>query len=147
MAKWLRTILLLTPLAAVVLGLAVAGVGMLLPRAYVAAESALYRQPPEVVWAVLSDFAALPTWDPLGQASERQPDRDGHPVWREHTGDGTVTYEVVQAVPPRRLVLRVLANDAPFRGTWTFDLAPGPPGEGGSRLTVTARGRIADPFF
>ncbi|HZF10450.1 MAG TPA: SRPBCC family protein [Thermoanaerobaculia bacterium] len=147
MAKWLRTVLLLTPLAAVALLLVVLGVGMLLPRTFVTAESARYRQPPPVVWAAMTDLAALPAWDPLVQRMERRPDRHGHPVWREHNGDGAVTYEVVQAVPPHRLVLRVLANDAPFRGTWTFDLAPGPPGEGGSQLTLTARGRIANPFF
>jgi uncharacterized protein YndB with AHSA1/START domain len=147
MAKWLRTVLLLLPFAAVALLLLVIGVGMLLPSTYVAAESARYRQPPPEVWATLVDLANLPAWDPLVQRMERRPDRNGHPVWRELNGDGSVTYEVAQAEPPRRLVLRVLANDAPFRGAWTFDLAPGPPDEGGSRLTLTARGQIANPLF
>ena len=147
MAKWLRAILLLSPVAAAALILLVGIVGALLPGRYAVVESARYRQPPPVVWAAVSDLAALPSWDPLVQRMERLPDRDGHPVWREHNGDGSITYEVAEAVPPRRLVLAVLANDAPFRGTWTFDLAPGPSGEGGSRLTLSARGRIDNPFF
>jgi uncharacterized protein YndB with AHSA1/START domain len=147
MAKWLRAILLLSPLAAAALVLLVGTVGALLPGTYAVTESARYRQPPPAVWAAVSNLAALPSWDPLVQRMDRLPDRDGHPVWREHNGDGTVTYEVTEAVPPRRLVLAVLANDAPFRGTWTFDLTPGPPGEGGSRLTLSARGRIGNPFF
>jgi uncharacterized protein YndB with AHSA1/START domain len=147
MAKWVRAVLLLTPLAALALVLVVLGVGALLPSSYEVAESAAYRQSPAAVWAVVSDLAALPAWDPLVHGIERLPDRDGHPVWRERTGDGTVTYEVVQSLPPRRLVLAVLGSDAPFRGTWTFDLAPGPPAEGGTRLTLTAHGRIGSPFF
>jgi uncharacterized protein YndB with AHSA1/START domain len=145
MAKWLRAVLLLCPLAAVALVLLVAVVGALLPRDYDAALSARYAQPPQAVWAVVSDLAALPTWDPLVRRMERLPDRSGHPVWREHNGDGTVTYEVVEVLAPRRLVLQVLANDAPFRGTWTFALAPEE--GGGSSLTVAAHGRIGNPFF
>jgi len=147
MAKWLRSLLLLSPVAAAALILLVAIVGMLLPDTYAVVESAQYRQPPSAVWAVVSDLAFLSAWDPLVQRMERLPDRGGHPVWREHNGDGAIAYEVVEEVPPRRLVLSVLADDAPFRGTWTFDLAPGPPGEGGSRLTLSARGRVGNPFF
>jgi hypothetical protein len=147
MAKWLRSLLLLSPIAALALVLLAGLVGALLPSRHRVTESAHYRQEPAAVWAVLSDFAALPAWDPLVQRMERLPDRGGHPVWREHNGDGSATYEIAESIPPRRQVLAVLANDAPFRGTWTFDLAPGPPPEGGSRLALTARGEVGNPFF
>lgn len=53
-------------------------------------------------------------------------------------------YEIVEQVPPRRLVTRVADPDLPYGGTWTFELAPEAPG---TRLTITERGQVHNPIF
>src|SRR5206468_12576425 len=52
-------------------------------RSHVAARSLRSKRSPEEVWAVVSDFAAVPSWHPEIKTVERLPDRDGHDVWRE----------------------------------------------------------------
>ena len=56
MAKWLRALLLLCPLAAAALVLLVGIVGALLPGRYAVTASARYRQAPPAVWAVVSNL-------------------------------------------------------------------------------------------
>jgi hypothetical protein len=53
-------------------------------------------------------------------------------------------YQIVEQVPPRRLVTRVADPDLPYGGTWTFELDPQP---AGTRLTITERGEIYNPIF
>lgn len=49
---------------------------------------------------------------------------EGPVRWRETGRDGTITYEVDAAEPPRRLVIRIADPKLPFGGTWTYVLEP-----------------------
>jgi uncharacterized protein YndB with AHSA1/START domain len=119
--------------------------GVLLPREHRASRSAVFHQPPDVVWAAIRDFAALPAWWSEMQRVERLPDSAGHEVWRQAMSGFAMRLAVAEDEPPRHLVTRVLAaDDAPFGGRWIYDLEPLP---GGTRLTVTEEGWITNPFF
>lgn len=95
--------------------------GYFLPVAHVASRSADFKHPPDAVFALVSDLANYSTW------------------WPEN---GTKV-EVVEAVPPSRLVTRIVGETA-FGGTWTLDIQPTPTG---SRLTITERGEVYNPVF
>ncbi len=119
--------------------------GCFLPRGHVAARTLKSKKPPEEVWNVLCDYAAVPRWHPEVKKVERLPDKNGHDVWRETDKRGYgVQLETVEAVAPRRLVRAIADENGPFTGQWEFDIAAA---EDGSRVTLTERGQIANPFF
>ena len=123
----------------------IAVVGCFYRRRYSVARSLRSRRPPQEVWQVISDFAAVPTWHPELKTVERLPDRSGHEVWRETDRRGyPVQLETIEALAPLHLVRHISDEDGPFSGQWEFDLQPA--GEG-SRITLTERGDIANPFF
>jgi hypothetical protein len=115
--KWmLRTVVSLVAIAG-----AIALVGYFLPVAHEASKSAEFNKPPEEVFALIANPSGYTGW------------------W-----DGAdVKTEVVERVPPSRLVTKVV-GETQFGGTWTFDIVPTPTG---SRLTVTERGEIYNVIF
>jgi hypothetical protein len=130
--------------ALVALVLVVVLVGYLLPRDHVATVDARLSAAPEAVWASMTDVEAYPRWRRGVERVELLPDRDGRPAWREVAPTGTMTLGVEESDPGRRWVVRILDEDLPFGGTWTYDLA----GEGaGTRLTLTEDGSVYNPVF
>jgi len=98
-------------------------VGSTLPRNHIASRTARFRHSPEDVWAALT----------------RGLDRSSVPV------------DTVERRPPSRLVTRVKESERNFGGTWTIEIAPGaqPSGaaDGGSIVTITEDGWVANPVF
>ncbi len=138
--KWvmfaLGGIVVLIALAAVI--------GMTLPKGHVAQHEVRLAQPPDSVWAVITDFAKQPEWSALVESSEKIADINGHPAWRENFGGFTADMETAEWEPPHRLVRVVHAQNAGFRGSWTWELAPDGPG---TRLIITERGEVDNPIF
>ena len=139
--KWI----LLSVIALVVLVAVIALIGALLPKGHVASRTAQFREPPEVLWRVITDYVGSVSWRRDVQEVTRLPDQNGHPVWREtdKRGQGLVL-ETVESAPPRRLVRRIADPSLPFGGTWTYDLAPL---TGGTSLTITENGEVYNPIF
>jgi hypothetical protein len=52
--------------------------------------------------------------------------------------------DVLESTPPHRLVTRVTQAEKNFGGTWTISIAPLP---GGSDVTITEDGWVANPIF
>jgi hypothetical protein len=101
----------------VLLVVAVAAVGAMLPRNHKASRTLrLQRTPPEV-WPVLLQAT---------QASE-------------------VPVDVLESQPPHRLVTRVTEKETNFGGTWTIAIDAVPPA--GSTVTITEDGWVANPIF
>jgi len=128
----------------VALVVVVVAIGYLLPQSHLASSSARYRASPEALWASLTDVAAFPTWRKGLTRVELLPDENGQRGWREHSGGETITFRVVEADPPRRLVSRIADQNLPFGGRWIYDLAPV---DSGTRLTITEQGEIYNPVF
>jgi uncharacterized protein YndB with AHSA1/START domain len=131
---------------AVVVGIIVivAIVGALLPKGHVATRSARFKQPADVVWQAITDVDAYPSWRTDLKKVERLPDREGRIAWREIGGNGSITLEVIESDPPRRLVGKIADPDLPFGGSWTYEISAA---EGGSTLTITENGEVYNPIF
>jgi hypothetical protein len=56
----------------------------------------------------------------------------------------SVPVDVLESTPPFRLVTRVKESETQFGGTWTITIAPA---DGGSTLTITEDGWVANPVF
>jgi hypothetical protein len=68
-------------------------------------------------------------------------------VWTAVTRNAStasVPVDVLESTPPLRLVTRVKESERNFGGTWTIDIAPM---DGGSALTITEDGWVANPVF
>jgi hypothetical protein len=100
----------------VVLVVVVAGVGLLLPRNHKASRTLRVKRSPVEVW----------------------------PAVMQATQASSTPVDVLESVPPRRLVSRVTAAEKNFGGTWTIEIAPAPPG---STVTITEDGWVANPIF
>lgn len=128
----------------VVVVLLVYAVGLALPKSHVASVSARYNAPPDAIWSLLNDPAAFPQWRPGVARVEILPDENGQRGWREYGKQDAVSYRIVQADAPRRLVARIADENLPYGGTWTYELMPA---GSGTRLTITERGEIYNPIF
>lgn len=119
-------------------------IGWLLPVGHVASRSGVVARMPAEVFARVVDVADYPTWWSDVSRVEVLPPVDGRPRYREHMSSGAVVFETVEALAPTRFVSRIADPDQPFGGTWTFELAPD--GDG-TRVTITERGEVYNPFF
>jgi len=140
MLKWLLIV------AAALAGLVslVAVVGVFLPRDHIASRSASYHQPPDTVFAAISDVASSAAWRKSLSAVEILPAAGGRIRFREVTGGDRITMEIVEMQAPVRMVTRIDDPGQPFGGTWTFELAKQ---ADQTRLTITERGEIYNPIF
>jgi hypothetical protein len=122
-------------------------VGSRQPASHTVSRALLLKQPPEAVWAVVSDLGGQTAWQPFLQHVKRLPDRDGKETWEvKNKGAGAppMTLVVTEKTPPRRLVGTIDDAKKVFSGRWEFELSPV---EGGSRVAVTEHGTIPNPFF
>jgi uncharacterized protein YndB with AHSA1/START domain len=119
--------------------------GAMLPKAHHATRTAVFAQPPEAVWQTITDVEHAPEWRSGLARVERLEDRYGNLTWRETDRRGAgMMYEATASEPPRRWVSTIIERNAPYGGSWTFELAP----EGtGTKLTITENGEIYNPLF
>lgn len=141
MLKWLTIIIVVL----VLIGGAVFIAGSLLPQNHVASRTTHLSEPPERVWATITDVAAFPTWRTDVASVEQLPARNGNPVWREVSRSrNKLTFEAETSEPPRHLVTRIADKGLPFGGSWDYAISP----DGtGSRITITENGEIYNPVF
>lgn len=139
------TWILLTALAVLVLFLVAANVvGSRMPREHRAAARALYHQPPEKVWQVVTNMPDAPNWRSGLRRVELLADRDGKPVWVEVGRQGRMPLVFEEMEPPLRLLVRIDDEKLPFGGTWTFSIAPE---SGGCTLSIAEEGFIRSRFM
>ncbi|MFO1078214.1 MAG: SRPBCC family protein [Planctomycetota bacterium] len=119
-------------------------VGALLPVTHQASCCVRLRQPAAVVFAALTDVAALPSWRKDLRSVELLEPVDGLPRWREESGFGSMEVQIEELVPERRMIGRIAVPGGAFGGTWTWRLDPD--GDG-TLLTVTENGEIHSVVF
>jgi Polyketide cyclase / dehydrase and lipid transport len=127
-------------LVLLILGLVVTG--LLLPKGHIASRSATYRATPEHLFFLI---AGPQNWRPEVLRYEAVPDADGRELVRETTHDGkTVTYEVLDRIPPTSIKRRIASKDLPYSGTWTYSLQP----QGDLTIVrITEKGEVYNPVF
>jgi hypothetical protein len=120
-----------------------AAVGAMLPRDHHATRKARFHVAPDALYAVL---AGPPDWRTGVKSFGELPGQNGRKRWwEEDSHRQKVTYELVEAKPPERLVTRIAQPGLPFGGGWTFEIAPIP--GGGAELRVTEDGEIYNVIF
>lgn len=130
--------------AVVVLIAVVVGIGMTLPRAHSAAVRAHYAATPQQVYEVIHDVERGTEWRSGLQGVDVLPQTGEHPRWRETADWGTLVFERVEDIPPRRIVHRIVEEGQGFGGSWTFDIAP----EGaGALVTIREDGIVSNPVY
>lgn len=139
MIKW--PLMTLGAVVLVLVGVLV--IGSLLPQGHVATREATFNQPIAEVYAAITDVSRYPEWRTDVRAVRvlsNEPRR-----WTEEGANGAITFEVEEAVPPRRLVVRIADPDLPFGGRWTYDLTPA--ASDSTRLVITEHGEVYNPLF
>ena len=121
------------------------GAGALLPKAHVAARSAVIPRPPQEIWKALVDVEASPAWRPDIVKVERLEDRFGNLTWRETYRHGRgVTFEATESIEPARQVRTIIERNLPYGGNWEIEVAAAP---GGATVKITEHGEIYNPLF
>ncbi|HMG18948.1 MAG TPA: SRPBCC family protein [Gemmatimonadales bacterium] len=123
----------------------IALVGAFVPREHRATSTVSIHEPADSVWKVVRDLGGITAWWPEIKESVRQPDQDGHEVWRQKMSGFDVPLVVMESAPPRRLVTKIdTSAGAAFGGTWTYELTSD---SGVTRIGVTEAGWIGNPVF
>ena len=137
MLKWVVIVVFI--LLAIVGMIAI--LGSQLPEQHTVSRTAAFRQAPQQVWDVID---GPPNWRPeVARYEIITP--DPHRKWIEYGRHGEkMTYEVVEADPPTKLVTRIADPHLPFGGSWTYDITPT---TNGSSLTITEHGEVHSPVF
>ena len=118
--------------------------GVFIPRDHIAAMTLDLAAPPERVWALISDFEGTPKWRSDITGVRMTPQPDGKIRFTEASSMGEIPFEVVSQAPPSRQVIRVVDDDQPFGGIWTWELERTP---SGTRVTITEAGFVKSPIF
>jgi uncharacterized protein YndB with AHSA1/START domain len=141
MFRWL--LIIVAALVGLVAVVAIAG--WMMPREHVASSAVTIQQPPDSVWTVVRDLASVDAWWPEVEKSERVNDQRGREMYRHVQKSGfEMPLLVTESVSPSRLVTEIAPANTPFGGTWTYEVGPA---DGGTRVTITEQGWIANPIF
>jgi len=122
---------------------AIAWLGSRLPVGHVASRSVVIGAPIDVVFATIMDFGAAPSWR-SGLKSVTWTSDSTRTRVTEKSSTGTMTMETEQAIPPTRLVMRIVGEDLQFGGAWAYELDP----QGtATKVTITEHGEVYNPIF
>lgn len=121
------------------------GVGSVLPVAHVAAVRGELPATRERVWQTITDWPQYSRWRSDVVEVHVLSARGDSITWVEVDAWGdSLTLATVEVDAPRRLVTRIAQEDAPFGGTWTFELDDDGPG---TYLRIVEEGEVYDPIF
>lgn len=136
-------ILLIVAGAIFLLAAGVVVIGSLLPKQHVASRSASYRATPEQLFTLI---AGPQSWRPDVLRCETVRDAGGRELMHETTRNGeTITYELLDRMPPTSIKRRIATENLPYSGSWAFSLKP----NGGMTtiVRVTENGQVYNPVY
>ena len=101
-----------------------------------------FVRPLNEVWKTLSDIKAQTDWNKSLDSVTLE--SENPEIWAENYSGRVLRMETVERVENQRLVRRLVGDDLPFGGTWTYELK----NLGGETLlTLTEEGHIKNPMF
>ncbi len=115
-------------------------VGAMLPRRHQAIREITLHRPAREVYATARDFGSGASWRPDLQRVEML----DAARFREHSKNGTVTYEILEDIPDAKVVTRIVDRDLGYSGSWTYEFLPA---ENGTRVRITEDGEVSNIFF
>ena len=145
-ARRLVLVAVLTVAGAVSIAIAAAyAIGAVLPVAHVAAVRGELPATRERVWQTITDWQGQAQWRTEVAAVEVRSVEGDDVVWVEvDTWGDSLRLATVEMDPPRKLVTMIADDEAPFAGTWTFELDDD--GEG-TYIRIVEEGEVYDPLF
>jgi ribosome-associated toxin RatA of RatAB toxin-antitoxin module len=123
-------------------GVAVAIIGALMPRAHVASRTVRLGASPQRVYDTIADVSRYPEW--RNDVTRVEVISTSPLRWKEHGSSGVITYVLRRQAPSTALVAAIDDESLPFDGTWTYDLSPD---GAGTALTITEHGEVKNPVF
>lgn len=134
-------ILTLTVLAGLFLYLA----GLAQPERHAGSITFTMAKPSTVVWAALTDYAAMPQWWPAVKKIRFETRPYGEVVTWDTDRRGRETgFRTTEEKAPAQLVREITGDNLPFGGTWTYALVDA---NSGTQLTLTEDGFVKPPLF
>ncbi len=120
-------------------------VGSVLPVAHVAVVRGELPATRERVWQTITDWPQYTQWRTDVAAVAVRSSQGDSATWVEVDAWGeSLTVATVEVDAPRRLVTRIVQEDTPFGGTWTFELDDDGPG---TYIRIVEEGEVYDPVF
>lgn len=139
--KWLGRILGFLVLVSVLL----LGIAFALPAQTEHTRAVELKQAPVAVFTAVSDVQKLPEWNRRLSKIDILPPIDGKETVRETFKDGmTMTVVNTESLSPTHFVREIRETNAPFRGSWTYEIAPT---NDGCKVSVTEKSSISNPLF
>jgi hypothetical protein len=127
--------------AAVVLFAVVAVlIGSRMPDTHTVSRSLRVSKLPPDVYGVIRNFGDASKW----RSDVKRVEILGPDKFREHGSNGSVTYQIVEDVPNRRIVTQIMDLDLGYAGSWEYALEDS--GDG-TVVTITERGVVSNPLF
>jgi hypothetical protein len=128
--------------ATVLLILAVVAIGGMLPKRHVVSRCASYHATPEQLFSLI---AGAQNWRADVKRYEALPTEGRRELVRETTSGGeTITYELLDRMPPASVKRRIATPNLPYSGTWSFSLQSS--GEN-TVVRITEDGEVYNPIF
>jgi hypothetical protein len=141
MKRWIGILLV------ILIGLPVVayGVGLFVPRDHVVSMTIDFpKADVNQVWKLIADFGSTPKWRPDVTAVSLNPQPGGRLRFTESGSQEDITFEVIEQSMGRQVV-RIVDDDQPFGGTWTWVVVPN--AGGGTTVTITEAGFVKNPIF
>jgi uncharacterized protein YndB with AHSA1/START domain len=94
------------------------GFGANLSKSYTVSADAVYDRPVEMVWQVMTDYAAMPHWSKHIKKTEKLADIDGKPVWHIEFDDGHyMNLHIQETIQHQHHKTAIIKSDLPYMGT------------------------------
>ena len=98
-----------------------------------------------VVWAALTDYAAMPTWWPAVKSIRLETRANGEVItWNTDSHGKEIGFRTKEENAPARLVREIVGDELPFGGVWIYELTDN---GNGTHVTLTEDGFIKPPLF
>ncbi|EQA53560.1 LIC10604 family protein [Leptospira kmetyi] len=125
----------------ILLGFGVYGLGASLPVEHSSSLERVFKTSPNTIYSMIRDFKQYPTWRPnLKHIDEISP-----ASWKETDSHKEImTYSFIRDQKDALIESKIMDEDKPFGGSWTFEIASV---EGGTKLKITENGKVFSPVF
>ena len=114
--------------------------GSRMPANHTASRSLQLQKTPAEVYAVVRNFGEAGAW----RSDVKKVEWLAADQFREHGSQGAVTYQIVEDVPNRKIVTKIMDVNLGYSGSWEYAME----GAGyGTLVTITERGVVSNPMF
>ncbi|EKO13350.1 MULTISPECIES: LIC10604 family protein [Leptospira] len=125
----------------VLLILTIYGVGASLPVEHSVFMERIYKVPPENVYSLIRDFKQYPFW----RRNVKKVEEISSTSWKEtDIHEDVITFSFIQDRKNMFLESKIMDEDKPFGGSWTYELSSV---SEGTKLKITENGKVYSPVF